>query len=119
MSAESELRDALVAHAPLIAVVPAARISIDAVLPTAAKPYIAFSKQQRGDELGLDGGLLAVQSTIDIQCVGSSRSNAIAVAELVRAALRAGGMPSDRGSAGYDADNDLEVEIVTVDWFDV
>lgn len=119
MSAESELRDALVAHAPLLAVVPANRISVDAVLPTATRPFIAFSKQQRVDELALDNTLLAVQSTIDVQCVGSSRSNAIAVAELVRAALRVGGMPSDRGSAGYDADNDLEVEIVTVDWFDV
>ena len=74
MSAESELRAVLTGHAPLIAQVPATRISIDAVLPTVARPFIAFSKQQRSDELGLDGGLLAVQSTIDIQCVGSSRS---------------------------------------------
>lgn len=119
MSAESELRAVLTGHAPLIAQVPATRISIDAVLPTVARPFVAFSKQQRSDELGLDGGLLAVQSTIDIQCVGSSRSNAIVVADLVRDALRAAGMPRDRGSAGYDAENDLEVEIVTVDWFDV
>ena len=88
MSAESELRAVLTGHAPLIAQVPATRISIDAVLPTVAPPFIAFSKQQRSDELGLDGGLLAVQSTIDIQCVGSSRSNAIVVADLVRRAAR-------------------------------
>ena len=118
MSAERTARRAHRYHAPLIAQVPP-RISIDAVLPTVARPFVAFSKQQRSDELGLDGGLLAVQSTIDIQCVGSSRSNAIVVADLVRDALRAAGMPSDRGSAGYDAENDLEVEIVTVDWFDV
>lgn len=119
MSAESELRDALLAHAPLLAAVPAARISIDAVSATAARPYIAFSKQLRTDDFGLDNTWLAAQSTIDIQCVGSSRANAIAVAELVRDALRIAGMPSERGSAGYDAENDLEVEIVTVDWFDV
>lgn len=119
MSAESELRDALVAHAPLLAVVPAARISIDAVDVLASKPYIAFSKQLCTDDHGVDGTWLAAQSTIDIQCVGASRSNAITVAALVRDALRLAGMPSERGSAGYDAENDLEVEIVTVDWFDV
>lgn len=119
MSAESELRAVLLAHAPLTAAVPGARISIDAVMPTATRPYIAFSKQLRVDDNGLDNTLLGATSTIDIQCVGSSRANAIVVAGLVRDALRAGGMPSDRGSAGYDAENDLEVEIVTVDWFDV
>ena len=103
MSAESEVRAVLIAHAPLLAAVPSARISIDAVMPTATRPYIAFSKQQVAEDSG----------------IGSSRANAIVVAGLVRDALRAGGMPSDRGSAGYDAENDLEVEIVTVDWFDV
>lgn len=119
MSAESELRAALLAHAPLLAAVPAARISIDAVDVSAARPYIAFSKQLRADDYALGGAWLATQSTIDIQCVGASRSNAIAVADLVRQALVLAGMPSERGSAGYDAENDLEVEIVTVDWFDV
>ncbi len=119
MSAESELRDALIGHAPLLAAVPATRISIDAVDVGASKPYIAFSKQLRTDDHGMNGVWLAAQSTIDIQCVGSSRANAITVAGLVRDALIAAGMPSERGSAGYDAENDLEVEIVTVDWFDV
>ena len=119
MSAESELRDTLVGYAPLVAAVPAARISVDAVDVNAARPYIAFSKQLRTDDHGVDGTWLAAQSTIDIQCVGSSRSNAIAVAALVRDALRPAGMPAERGGAGYDAENDLEVEIVTVDWFDV
>lgn len=119
MSAESDLRDTLVGYAPLVAVVPAARISIDAVTVGAARPYIAFSKQQRADDFGLDNNWLGAQSTIDIQCVGSSRANAIVVADLVRDALRLAGMPSERGSAGYDPENDLEVEIVTVEWFDV
>lgn len=119
MSAESEIRTMLLAHAPLVAVVPAGRISIDAVAPTLTRPYVAFVKTQYTDELGTDNTLLATVSTIDLQCVGTNRSNAIAVAALVRDALRAGGNPSDRGSAGYDPENDLEVEVVTVDWFDV
>jgi hypothetical protein len=99
VSAESEVRAALVAHAALIAVVPAARISADAVEQGLARPYIA--------------------STIDIQCIGSDRAEAIEVRDLVRDALSAAGLPSDRGSAGFDPDQGLEVEVVTVDWFDV
>lgn len=119
MSAESEVRAALLAHGPLVAVVPAARISIDTVDPQLPRPYIAFSKPQRTDDLSLSGAVLAVTSQIDLMCVGSNRANAIEVAELVRAALIAAQMPSDRSASGYDAENDLEVEIVTVDWFDV
>lgn len=118
MSAESELRAALVGYAPLLAQVPAARISVDAVPQGFTRPYIAFSKQGGQDELGLDNTLLAAVSTIDIQCIGTDRSNAIAVRDLVRTALQLAGMPSDRNSAGYDPENDLEAEIVTVDWFD-
>ena len=45
MSVESEIRAALVAYAPLLAVVPAARISVDALPEGTPMPYIAFSKQ--------------------------------------------------------------------------
>lgn len=119
MSAESELRAALVAHAPLLAVVPAVRISVDAVAQDLAKPYITFVKQGYAAHLGLDNTLLADVSTVDIQCVGTDRPNAIVVRDLVRTALQLAGLPSDRGTAGYDPENDLEVEVVTVDWFDV
>lgn len=119
MSAESELRTVLAGYAPLLAQVPAARICVDAVPQGLTRPYIAFSKQGGQDEVGLDNTLLAAVSTIDIQCIGTDRTNAIAVRDLVRDALRAAGMPSDRNSAGYDPENDLEAEIVTVDWFDV
>jgi hypothetical protein len=117
MSAESDLRDALIAYAPLIAVVPAERIGADAVEQGASRPYIAFAKQSDEIEHGLDGTELARMSTIDIQCVGSERENALAVKALVQAALDAADQPSDRGFAGYDAENDLEVEVVTVEWW--
>lgn len=119
MSAESEVRDALLAHAPLLAVVPAARISIDAVDSGLLRPYIAFSKLQRSTELALDNTNLGSSTQIDLLCVGTNRANAIDVAELVRTALATAQMPSDRGAAAYDAENDLEVEIVSVDWWDV
>jgi hypothetical protein len=78
VSAESEVRDALVAHAALIAVVPAARISVDAVEQGLARPYIAFASQGYAADLGLDNTLHATATTIDIQCIGSDRAEACA-----------------------------------------
>lgn len=119
MSAESDIRAALVAYAPLIALVPAARISIDAVPDDTQRPYIVFSKQGDTRDLGLDDTLLASTATVDVQVVGSNRVNALAVRVHVEAALRIAAMPSDRGGAGFDPELGAEVEIVTVDWFDV
>lgn len=117
MSIESQLRTALAAYAPLVAVVPPARISIDAAAQGASRPYIAFSKQSETIERGLDGIVHHQQARIDIQCIGKDREQALAVAGLVRVALDAAGQPSDGGGAGYDPDNDIEAEVVTVDWW--
>lgn len=119
MSAETALRAALLAHGPLLAVVPAARISINAVAPDAVRPYIAFAKQQQQDERGLDGTLHASTAVIDVQCIGLSQDNAIATGALVRDALAAAGQPAEAGTAGYDEEHDLPVEVVTVNWLTV
>lgn len=124
MSAESALRDALLASAPLLAAVPAERISWDAVDQAAAKPYLALSKESETRDRGLDGTTLAHSASFSILCVGTDRANAIAVADLVRAALAAAQAapnatigPSDNDSAGYDPELDLEVEVVGADYF--
>ena len=116
MSAEAELRALLVGNAALVALVPAARISIDAAEQGAARPYIVLSKQGSTPTFGLDNTLLAEAVDIDIQCIGKRRPQAIAVRELVQAALLAGGQPWSGASAGYDADNDIEVEVISVNW---
>lgn len=119
MSAEADLRAALLAWPALVIKVPAARVSIDMLPADAVRPYIVFSKQSGTRDMGLGGALLASTDTIDVLCVGINRADSIAVAELVRAALDAIGQPSERSSAAYDADNDLEVEIVSTDWIAV
>lgn len=121
MSAEGDLRAVLLAHAPLLAAVPAARICIDAVPPGTARPYIAFSLQNSAPEFASSNAQLGQIDTIDVQCVGGSpdlagRSTAINVRELVKAALLAGGQPWAGTTAAYDDELDLEVEVVTVDW---
>ena len=121
MSAEADLRAALLAHAPLLSAVPAARIAIDAVAPGEAKPYIAFALQAHNPAFGLNNTLLGATDSIDIQCVGGSpdtegRSTAIAVRELVKDALLAAGHTWAATAAAYDGELDIEVEVVTVDW---
>jgi hypothetical protein len=56
-----------------------------------------------------------------VQIVGGApdlqgRSTAIAVRELVKAALLVAGQPWAGTTAAYDDTLDLEVEVVTVDW---
>lgn len=119
MSAESDIRDVLVAYAPLSFIVSAGSISIDAVDADAPRPYIAFSKSGTQRDLGLDNGVLAETRTVDIQCIGINRAQSIQIADLVFDALQVAGNPSDRGGAAYDGDNDIELEVVTVDWVTV
>lgn len=117
MSAESELRAVLIADAALTALVPAARISIDTVMQGAARPYIAFSKQATQVLGGLNGSVHARRVSLDIQVVGSSRSNAIAVREQVEATLAAAGVPFEDNPAAYDPELDIEVEVLSLDWW--
>ena len=118
MSAEADLRAVLLAHAPLVAVVPAARIAIDAVPQDGTRPYIAFSTQTAEPTFGLSNALLGLVTSIDIQIVGATRAQSITVRELVQDALLAGGWPWVRSTAGYDAENDIEAEVVSVNWME-
>jgi hypothetical protein len=116
VSVETDLRALLISHAPLTAVVPASRVRVDAMEQEMARPFIVFSRQGSAPIFGLGNALLGATDTIDIQIVGSTRSNAIAVRDLVQAALIASGQPWSATSSGYDEANDIEAEVVTVEW---
>lgn len=116
MSAEYDLRALLLDSQNLVAVVPAARISVDTAGVEQPRPYIVFSVQSGEPIFGLDNSLLAENITIDIQCIGVTRTNAIVVRELVKQALRDGGLPWSGTSSGFDPDADIEAEIITVNW---
>lgn len=117
MSAEADLRAVLLADAALTALVPAGRISIDAVAQGAPRPYIAFAKQRTERLGGLDNSLHAQRVVIDLQVVGTNRPNAITVREQLEETLLMAGVPFDEATAGYDGENDLEVEVLTIDWW--
>lgn len=117
MSAESECRAELIASAPLLALVPAKRICVDAVPQDFARPYIAFSKQRTKLANGLDNSEHARCVVLDLQVVGTSRANAIAVREQLEDTLRNAGVPIEDNGSAYDPELDLEVEVITVDWW--
>lgn len=117
MSAESDVRGWLLDHAPLLAVVPRKAIVFDAVDQQAPRPYIFLNKEREEPDWGLDNTLFGSDVTVSITVVGKNRAESIDVAQLVREALVAAGYPYDTGSAGYDADNELEAEVVLVTWY--
>ena len=114
-----ELHDALVGYAPpLVAAVPAAH-QRRRRRRQCGPPYIAFSKQLRADDHGVDGTWLAAQarSTAKVRPDPADQRHRRRCPCARCAALA--GMPAERGGAGYDAEERPRVEIVTVDWFDV
>ncbi|RZI79483.1 MAG: DUF3168 domain-containing protein [Rubrivivax sp.] len=115
-SIEVDLRAALLASPTLVALV-SGRVCIDEVPEDAPRPYIVFAKQSGNVDRGLDGKVHHETARIDIQCVGESRSQGIQLADLVREALEAVDQPPDDFAAGYDPENDIEAEVVSVDWW--
>jgi len=116
MSAETDLRAALIAYAPLIALVPAKRISLDMVTQGFPKPFIVLTKQRDEIVFGLNNSILGRVVSLDIQCVHTDRLHAIQLREQVEAALLAANWPWEQITAGYDPEAGLEVEVVSVNW---
>src|SRR6185312_10189129 len=116
MSAEADLRAVLIAHAPLVAVVPAKRIAVDAADTETPRPFIIFTKENESPFFGIDNTLHAESVTLSVQIIGQTRENAITVRDLVKAALLAEGVPWSGGSGGYDPESDIEAEVLTVEW---
>lgn len=115
-SIEADVRAALLAL-PALAALVSTRVCIDEVPEDAPRPYIVFAKQSGNVDRGLDGVVHHETARIDIQCIGESRAQGIELAGLVREALEAVDQPADDFSAGYDPDNDIEAEVVSVDWW--
>lgn len=116
MSAEVDLRAALLAWAPLVGLA-AGGVWIDEVDEEAPRPYVVFTKQSSRVERGLDGSIHSEATRFDVQCVGEGREQSLALADLVRQALEAVDQPPEDFAAGYDPENDIEAEVVSVDWW--
>jgi|GEM_PF-2564621 len=124
MSAEADLKEDLVAYAPLTAVVGTGnRIAPDKVPAGAARPFVVYVRQETEPITNLLGEKLAARITFELQCWADTRREAEELGDLVEAALAAStrepaGIPiSDRSSA-YDPDLDLEAVRLVVEWWE-
>ncbi len=119
MSAETQFRAVLAAHAPLVAVVED-RIALNAIPEGGGYPCVVFAVRTDPVQtlLGTDDDL---QAAISVQCWAGDPAAARALADLVRAAIATA--PADRGAyvtadAGvFDEDLGLDGVQLEVDWW--
>ena len=124
MSAETDLRADLLAHAPLSTLVGGATgVAFDKVPQNKTRPFVVLVRDEPLEEYTtLDGRLVAALLQFRAQCVGDTRAQAEEVADAVEAALRAStrepnGIPCSGRFAGADPDLDLELVNLTVEWW--
>ena len=119
MSVASDFRAVLIGNAPLVALVPAARIAQNAVDGSGAYPAIVFLLTQEKVR-SVDNTLLAEQCQIEVQCWAETAAAADAVAAAVETALASTLTASVLGQASaFDPDTGYDGTILTVSWWDV
>ena len=94
MSAAEDLRAALLAHAPLTAVV-GQRVRQDFGLESDDYPFVVIRQTSDTPERSLDGTLLARSEAFQIESWGETRAQSHQVHKLVEAALIAAGEEAD------------------------
>lgn len=121
MSAEADLRTALVAHAPLVALV-GPRVVQNGIEVGADLPYIVFTAQH-APSLNLFGTALCNEVTFTVECWDRTAVGADAVADAAIAALVAfapavnAAALTSRGS-GFDGDLGLDATVLSVSWWE-
>lgn len=123
MSAETEFRAALAAHAPLTALV-GTRIAQNAVDAGLALPYVVF-RAQHEPQPGLDGVLDLDVVTITAECWGATALEADAVADAAVAAIAAWELARPKLTAevtsraqGYEGELQLDATVLSISWID-
>ncbi len=118
MSAELELRAALVADAAVLALV-GQQVAQDRAEEKWSRPYVVFGRTGSEDELTEDNEVMASKVTLEIQAWADERSEAEALADACKAAVLEAGAEVTSRSSGYDSDRDLEAVILIVEWWEL
>lgn len=119
MSAETDFRALLAAHAPLTALV-GTRIAQTAVPEGSVYPLVVYTTQH-DLEVALDGTVLVDATTFTAQCWGATAASARAVADAVRTACATA--PVARGCTvvaeadAFDAELQRDAVALTVEWW--
>lgn len=118
MSAETEFRAALVAHAPLLSLVGSqARIAQNAAADGVGTPCVVYGST-RVPDYHLDNSIGATNVQFEVQCWGMTAASAAAVADEVQAAILAVGCVCTQRSATYDSELGLDGELLTFEWWE-
>ncbi len=118
MSIATDFRTALVAHAGLTALVPAASIFENAAGDDVAFPLVVFSVRV-DNTVGLSGSDLGERAEISTQCWAADSAAAAAVAAQVRAALAAQALERAiviNEQDAFDPDIKKHAQTLTVVW---
>ena len=120
-TASEDFRAALLAHAPLVALV-GAGVAMHAVPEGQALPYVVFTASAEPDLLL--GGVADEKTTFTVDCWAATAEGAAAVADAVAAAVQAFDAASSSTAAtllsrqgGYDAEMGLDGVVMTVEWW--
>ena len=117
MSAVTDLRALLLADAAVAALV-GTRISADRITQGAGRPFIVFARTDTKRDKTLDGSVVSVLVSFDVQCWADTRLVADQVADAVQAAIERADQDISSRSSVYEDDLDFEGESLAVDWWD-
>lgn len=118
MSAETEFRAALIAHAPLMALLGSdARIAQNAVTPSIGTPCVVYGSTRIPD-FHLDDSAGATNVQFTAQCWGETASIAADVADAAVAALRAVSVVCTSRSTTFDEEIGIDGEELVFDWWE-
>lgn len=123
MSAETSFRAALLAHAPLVALVQQ-RVSANAANQGDALPYVAFQAAHE-PQRGVDGSKQVDQVTFTVYCWANTAAAAKAVGDAVEAAVEAYMVTAPATVSayvqsrvdGFDGELGLDGDVLTVEWW--
>ena len=116
MSAETLLRAALAAHAPLAALV-GTRIATDRAEEGWPRPFVVFSRTGCENHSDLDNKTLGAMVFLELQVWADSRAGAESVAQACQDAIENAGEAVTGRSSGYDPDLDVEASMLMVEWW--
>lgn len=112
---EDNFRDALLAHAPLAALV-GDRVAVDEMLP-GQRPFVIFTRSRTQTTRDLSGTVVDQRVVFAVQVWGDSRDQVSEVADEVEAALAEADQAWDGRASVYDDELELEGETLEVDWW--
>nr|WP_315210098.1 DUF3168 domain-containing protein [uncultured Albidiferax sp.] len=106
------------AASPAVAALVGTRITADRSEQDSPRPFIVYLIGDEDRTKTLDGTLIGIRTTIELQCWADTRLAANAVADAATVSIEAiGSHAITSRRTDYDSELDLEATVLTVDWW--